>query len=410
MRKKYCNRIKSIGVFLLLCVAGSIGMGNTTSAAPVSQERLLEQLSEALAKGTVYEVNQNGTGDFTTIVEAIEAATSQDTILIYPGIYEEAIEVYDKEINLIGIDRDSCVIRYDSTQYHKIPLTFGAGYISNMTIYGYREDFEEEEKAIYSTNDFYDNMTVDSIKEWQKLFPGYAVHIDQDYSYGRDVLMENCKIISNNSQCVGIGSRGDSHISFLDCELISNGTGGCIYLHNTQNPDLDGDSYFTLKDCSMRNYKCPYVMLLHSMGELNPLYLTFQNVSVNTIAYERKGTYNSTNMNTWQDVDTRALTEGGIFYLDNEQSLEYLTKLRDKVSLKEEAPALKEGITYIKMAEISKEYQEEEKLPQVEARGRQVIDIYNVSREIGNGWCGLENIYLMPESYGNTLSEMNYIR
>lgn len=409
MRKKYLNRIKSIGILLLLCMGISVGRKNTAYAAPVSQERLLEQLSEAFAKGTVYEVIQDGTGDFTTISEAIEAATSQDTLLIYPGIYEEAIEVYDKEINLIGTDRDSCVIQYDSTQYHKIPLTFGAGYISNMTIYGYREDCEEEETALYSTNDSYNNMTVDSIKEWQKLFPGYAVHIDQDYSYGRDVLMENCKIISNNSQCVGIGSRGDSHISFRDCELISNGTGGCIYLHNTQNPDLAGDAYLTLKDCSLRNYKCPYIMSLHSMGELNPLYLTFQNVSVNTVAYERKGSYNSTNMNIWQDVDTRALTEGGIFYLDKEQSLEYLTKLRDKVSLKEEVPRLKEGITYIKMVEISKEYQEEEKLSQVKARVRHVVDIYNVSKEAGNGWCGLENIYLMPESYGNTLTEMNYI-
>lgn len=409
MSSKYLNKIKIFGVFILLSIGVSVGIKDNVYADPVSQERLLEQLSEAFAKGNVYEVKQDGTGDYITISEALEVAESQDTLLIYPGIYEESIEVYDKTINLIGTDRDYCILQYDSTQYNRIPLTFGAGYISNMTVYGYREDFEKEGTAVYSTNDSYNNTTIESIREWQKMFPGYAIHIDQDYSYGKDIMIENCKIISNNSQCVGIGSRGNNKISFVDCELVSNGSGGCIYLHNTQSPDLEGDAYFTLKDCSLRNYKCPYVMSIHSMGELNPLYLTFQNVSVNTIAYERKGAYNSTNMNLWQDVDTRAVLEKGVSYFNRDQSFEHITDLRNKVSIEEEAPDLTEGITYLKMVETSKEYKEEEKLPEVKARLRHVIDIYNISKLAGNGWCGLENIYLMTESYGNTLTEMNYM-
>lgn len=79
-----------------------MGIKDNVYADPVSQERLLEQLSEAFAKGNVYEVKQDGTGDYFTISEVLEVAESQDTLLIYQGIYEESIEVYDKTINRIG--------------------------------------------------------------------------------------------------------------------------------------------------------------------------------------------------------------------------------------------------------------------------------------------------------------------
>lgn len=409
MRSKYLNAIRTCGIWILFTIGVSVCIEDRVHAEPISQERLLEQLSEAFAKGNVYEVKKDGTGDFQTISEAVDVATSDDTVLVYPGIYEESIEVYDKSLNLIGTDRECCILQYDSTQYNKIPLTFGAGYISNLTIYGYNEESEEEEKVAYSTNDFYNNETIENIQIWQEMFPGYTIHIDQNYSYGKEILMENCKIVSNNSQCVGIGSRGENKISFIDCDLISNGSGGCIYYHNTQSLELSGDAYLTLKNCNLRNYKCPYVISMHSTGELNPVYLTFQNVTVNTIAYERKGAYNSTNMNLWQDVDTRALAEDSVTYFDQGQSFDFITKLRNKVSAKEEVPDLQAGITYLKMVETSKEYKDQEKFPDVKARARQVIDIYNMSKMTGDGWCGLESIYLLSESYGNTLAEMNYV-
>lgn len=53
-----------------------------------------------------------------------------------------------------------------------MPLTFGVGYISNMTVYGYKEKFEEEEIAIYSTNDSYKNTTIESIRNGKKYFQG----------------------------------------------------------------------------------------------------------------------------------------------------------------------------------------------------------------------------------------------
>ena len=74
-------------------------------------------------------------------------------------------------------------------------------------------------------------------------------------------------------------------------------------------------------------------------------------------------------------------------------------------------PQLEEGITYIKMTDTSAKNMKWENEPQVKNRTRHVIAIVNADKEADqNGWCGLSNIYLTEESYGNTLMEMNYPR
>ncbi len=394
------------GVLLLFMIC--LGVPCKIYAEPVEQEILLQQLTEAFTKGNVYEVIPDGSGDFTTIQAGVDAAESEDTLLIYPGVYNEAVEIYDKTVHLLGTDRDNCVIQYESTDYNKVPLTLGAGLVSNMTIYGYHTGEEKVVDAVYATNEAYYDGSVESIESWQKLFPGYAVHIDQNYSYEKEICIRNCKIVSNNSQCVGIGSRGKNRITFENCELVSNGMGGCIYFHNTENIEMSGDAYFILRNCSLRNYKCPYVISMHSMGEQNPVYLTFQNVKVATIAYERKGAYNSTNMNIGFDSDVKASIGEPVTYFNQKKSFEFMVFLRHKVSNKEEAPKLPEGITYLKMVEADPEYVKKEKLTEVKIRKRHIIDIYNNSKLIGDGWCGLESMYLTPESYGNTFMEMNF--
>ena len=396
--------VKCILCLLVIC----LGVSNEIHAEPVEQDLLMEQLKEAFMKGNVYEVIPDGSGDFTTIQAGVDAAESEDTLLIYPGVYNESVEIYDKTVHLLGTDRDNCILQYESIDYNKVPLTFGAGQVANMTIYGYHTGKEKEVDAIYATNDAYYNGTVESIELWQKLFPGYAVHIDQNYSYGKEICMKNCKIVSNNNQCVGIGSRGKNRIIFENCEMISNGSGGCVYFHNTEEVSMSGEAYLILQNCFLRNYKSPYIISMHSMGALNPVYLTFQNVKATTVAYERKGTYNDTNMNTGYDSDVKAAIGETVTFFNEKKSFEFMAFTRHQVTNRNEAPNLKEGITYLKMVEKSPEYVIKETLSEVKARKRHIFDIYNNSKLVGDGWCGLEYMYLTPESYGNTFMEMNF--
>lgn len=380
---------------------------------------LLQYLEAVSQGGPIYEVILDGSGDFTSIQEAVQQVESGATLLIYPGVYEEYVEIIDKTVNLIGASRDDCILISDTKNYHYIPLTVGAGTIYNMTICGSNPT---KENIVSFVERDYDSTDMVSVYDWQSQFPGYAIHIDQDYSYGKELLIEGCRIISDSNQCVGIGCRGWNRITFSNCQFFSNG-GGCIFLHNTQSPYADGEAYFTMKDCELRNYWCPYVLSVHSTGKINPTYLTFQNVKVSTVAYEAKHSYKSDNMNTWYSLDQLANPEviellradgyytaldGELIQYCDDETREKLRIKRNRESLLENWPDFEEGIHYIrKIADKGDRHQSFTLNGQLGER--QVIDISNAElNDPKDGWCGLYNIYLTQESYGNTLIEMNY--
>lgn len=418
MSSRCCKWVKIIGVFLLVVTCMSVFSYNKVFAA--TEEKLQEQIAEAHEKGTVYVVAQDGSGDFTTIQEGVDSAASGDTLLIYPGIYEENVEIYNKTVNLLGTDKDSCFLKYQSTEYHMIPLTFGAGYVANLTIYGFNEG--EKENTPMMPMGAYDNSSLESIREWQKNFSGYALHIDQNYTYGKEAYIENCRIVSNNNQCIGIGCRGGSTITFDDCELISDGSGGCIYLHNTDNEKLGGETHFIMKNCELKNYLSPYVISMHSVGAANPVYLTFQNVRTSTVVYENTDAYRKSNMNSSFSVDEVIALEKGdllqqagyyfgtsqeyITYYDNRESCEYISSLEAGITPLGDTIEMPEGILYLCMKDSKNE--DDGEITWTRSAKHYVIDIFNSSQMNGDGWCGLDHIYLTPDSYANTLVEMNY--
>ncbi len=324
----------------------------------------------------IYYVRQDGTGDFTSIQDGVNQVEDGAVLIITPGVYNESVTVADKTIRLIGTNREKCIIMASAENYHNIPLTIGAGMVSNLTIYGRNLSGEYIQPVSLNENTVY---------EWQDTFPGYAIHIDQDYSYGR--------------------------------ELIANGQGGCIYLHNNSNPELDGDAQFIMKNCRLTNYKCPYIMALHSMGKSNPLYLTFENVKASTVAYEDMTCYNTWNANTWFDVRAlqsyavkQYLQENGYYSAAAGQLLhtysvaqrrQFSASLQNN-SLLKERPELEEGITILQSDTIGRRTGSS-------STACQVIDIANAEHdEQADGWCGLSGIYLTQESKNNTLIEMNY--
>nr|MBC8384088.1 hypothetical protein [Candidatus Cloacimonadota bacterium] len=50
-----------------------------------------------------WHINQDGTGNFTTIQEGIVAATNNDTILVYPGTYYENIDYLEKSLTVASL-------------------------------------------------------------------------------------------------------------------------------------------------------------------------------------------------------------------------------------------------------------------------------------------------------------------
>ncbi|MCM1216974.1 MAG: pectinesterase family protein [Lachnospiraceae bacterium] len=404
------------GLILLLCV---LWAGTGVRAA--EQDAIWQYLEDIGCADSVYEVIPDGSGDFSGIQEAVEAVESGATLLIHPGIYEENVEILNKTVNLVGTGREDCILLSNTANYHHIPLTISAGVVCNMTVCGLNPSGENIVSAVEGE---YDIWNPESLYAWQDRFPGYTIHIDSDYSYGRELLVQGCRIISDSSFCVGMGSRGENTVTFSDCQFISNG-GGCIFLHNMQNEFGDGEARFIMRDCELENYLSPYVMSVHSMGEQNPVYLTFQNVSVSTVAYEITWPYSSENMNTWYSIDelnlpeVRSRLEAQGYYsalegelihsCDSREAVELLQN-KDLGSLLADRFDFEEGICYIALPDsISADMTQE--IASEEPAARQVIEIMNVSPDAPkDGWCGLSRFYLTEESCGNTLIEMNYPR
>lgn len=79
---------------------------------------------------------------FKTIADAIKYAKTLDnnkkyTIMIKDGIYLESLNLQGvNNINIVGIDKETCIIEDRSGDYNNAPLTTnGSGYFSNITFY-----------------------------------------------------------------------------------------------------------------------------------------------------------------------------------------------------------------------------------------------------------------------------------
>ncbi|UCD12997.1 MAG: hypothetical protein JSW60_05370, partial [Thermoplasmatales archaeon] len=59
--------------------------------------------------GNIFYVGDNGSGNYSSIQDAIDNASGGDTINVFNGLYNENI-ILNKSINLVGENKDSTII------------------------------------------------------------------------------------------------------------------------------------------------------------------------------------------------------------------------------------------------------------------------------------------------------------
>jgi len=91
-------------------------------------------LPNALGRGTLY-VGGDGPGNYSTIQEALQNATSGDTIFVYNGTYNENVNIA-KKIDLIGEDRDITIIDGVAGGDNVVTIVNNDVLISGFTIQG----------------------------------------------------------------------------------------------------------------------------------------------------------------------------------------------------------------------------------------------------------------------------------
>lgn len=183
---------------------------------------------------------------YKTISEAVADAVDDDIILIFPGVYEETINVsgwtlklvnnsYEwewykwstnpnppKNLHFIGVNRESCIVVNYTGEYAMPPFFMLQGTLRNLTI-----------KAIHKEGVDYSN-----IKK-----ANYCIHYDgNNYNYydNKKMLIENCILIADNQDCIGAGAlRKGCKIVVKDCYLEQMASHRCFGIHNNPNHNED---------------------------------------------------------------------------------------------------------------------------------------------------------------------------
>lgn len=329
-------------------------------------------------------------GTYTTVTEAASLAKDGDIIYIYPGKYEESLDLRDKDLIFFGQDRDTCIIRFETTKYTSPVLNVSSGTFSNLTLYGYRNT--EPDVTAGSAS-----VTAETVDE---SFSGYVIHIDDDREYGRNLVFKNCNIISENSNCIGLGFRNHFSVSFENCLLRSTGSAGILYVHDPETLiGADSDMNLAFTDCIWQSFGYPYVICAKSIHTTNRVNLTFRNVTTYCYATNKNDLYSPGNAFSGYDVRLQ-IQLPQVFcntpiILRAEKKLTYaLADLRNRTAY------IKPGIFFITYTG--------EKSPDAAPITVTPYYINNAYDLPGDGWAGSNAFYLTGESSGNTLDEMNY--
>ena len=205
-------------------------------------------------------VTKNGSGDYLTINQAISVAQDSVTnpviILIMPGIYEETLNLIGRYITLKGIDKNTCIIKTFTNDYHYPPIDLSTNsHLENLTIIA-------------------DDNEVTTPKDGISGLKSYAIHFDiagrgydiNNILYQGIARVKNCILISKNNYAIGIGMSNKQNLVFEDCEVISFDT-GTIYAHSYL-PTGATQQKLTLKNCDLHNNSAtvPTILLQDANG------------------------------------------------------------------------------------------------------------------------------------------------
>ncbi|MCK4311615.1 MAG: DUF1565 domain-containing protein [Candidatus Cloacimonetes bacterium] len=165
---------------------------------------------------TTWHIKQDGTGNFTTIQEGIDASSDSDTILVYPGTYYENIDYLEKSLTVASL-------------YIITP----ADSLINQTIIDGNHEFrcvkiDECENASFIGFTIQNGFAIQ--EGYYEAYEGGGIFI----KYTSNALIANC-IIKNNKSYLG----GGIYISFGNVVLKGNTIsynwglqrGGGIFVH-----------------------------------------------------------------------------------------------------------------------------------------------------------------------------------
>ncbi|MCR4792316.1 MAG: hypothetical protein K5871_06180 [Lachnospiraceae bacterium] len=388
--KNTCKYILRLVCSVLAVIFMVLAVPSHASASDTDIEQMLRVFTAQSGKHLLIVSREYMPGAYSSVSEAVNAAQKGDVILIYPGEYDECIDMINKDLILIGTDRNRCILKHDTSFYSDPVLSASAGIFNNLTFIGYRgPNFALKPDVETEDNKF-------------QYYSGYVVHIDYDYEVGRSVTFNNCSFLSENSNCIGLGLRNHFSITFNDCILRSTGENGagCLFAHDPFYLQQGGtDMHITLNNVVLESLGGPYVFAFDTIHPENRIDVKLVNVTTYCFVADVEEFYMPNN--SYSGIDYRVqyanpeLHPATPFYFWGEGSLsQNLRELRLAVPLRQP------GVYYIS----------DPNAPKRDDLIKIITPFYitNQGGVIGNGFGGSLGFYLNPASCGNTIDEMNY--
>lgn len=202
----------------------------------------------------IVSVCANGGGDFRSIQDAVNNTNQGDTILIYPGVYEESVKMFGKERYLVGINRETCILINGTGNYDTPPLEANIGGVRNLTIIADNYSPTTPDPSINNNN------------------AAYGIHIEYANATPYQFSISNCKIVSKWSAGIGLGLRYNQSVIIENSELISESVSlwsewsqvrvemGGLFFHNDASDNVSGTGKILVQNTRLTGKKAALVM------------------------------------------------------------------------------------------------------------------------------------------------------
>lgn len=235
-------------------------------------------------------VKKDGTGDFTSIVDAVRAVTDTskpNNIHIYPGTYDMISEyfgdsdytdtsdvglVLPNNVNLIGCGKKENVIieanfpstiKYNtSNHFSPIYLRGRNNKLQNLTVQCFNCRYPVHDQAASNDNKEYLHEYVDVILIHNGFDSGAIVTTES-------VTEENNDTSHRWGSChaLGQGTYKTATIICERCEFICNAAGGVPYLTHDAQEHLEQGVTILLSECKLVSTRNGDIMIISSLGE-----------------------------------------------------------------------------------------------------------------------------------------------
>ena len=309
---------KIISIFIILCLVSAWPLINREMSAKASPE------------ARTWNVDDDGPADFTNIQEAINNASSGDTIFVHVGTYYEHV-VINKTITLVGEDSNFTIIDGNETD-NVIHIRANIATVKNFTIrksgmYPYSGIFVDDSigtvitdnRVIYNYEGIsllYSSSSVVSGNNISSNYHGIYLYSSSDNVFSGNAIFSNNydgvylysssnNVFSDNAMYngfVGISLHYSSSNVFSGNAIFSNNYDG-VYLYSSSDNVFSGNAIFS------NNYHGINLALRSSN---NTIYhnnfnnkIQARSESTNFWDYDKEGNY-------WSDYAKQDLNKDGI--------------------------------------------------------------------------------------------------